>query len=84
LERCRSQVSRDEVAEMVRDNSLKPDLQELWADKSAQQKALQRLCAAAAAGDLDAIRVGARLENNRKMGTENFPAWPRHRIWEAL
>lgn len=51
------QVSRDEVAEMVRDNALKHDLAQLWAQKSAQQKALQQLCAACAAGDVAAIRV---------------------------
>ena len=43
---------------MVREGKLTPELQGLWAAKAAQQKALQQLCGAAAAGDLQAIRVG--------------------------
>ena len=51
------QVSRDEVAEMVQQGSMRPELEQLWAVKSAQQRALQRLCGAAEAGDGGAIKV---------------------------
>ncbi|KAI3424078.1 hypothetical protein D9Q98_009441 [Chlorella vulgaris] len=51
------QVSRDEVAEMVHKDVLPADLQAIWVKQSAQQKAVEQLCAAAAAGDTAAMEA---------------------------
>ena len=50
-------ASRDELAEMLATNSLTPPLAELWTQKTTEQKAIGRLCQAAAAGDLEDLKV---------------------------
>ncbi|PSC74228.1 hypothetical protein C2E20_2537 [Micractinium conductrix] len=49
------QVSRDEVGEMLLGAGLSLELQALWDKKSAQQKAVQRLCGAVVAGDVAGV-----------------------------
>ncbi|KAK9827887.1 hypothetical protein WJX74_007932 [Apatococcus lobatus] len=50
-------ASRDELAEMLATNSLTPPLAELWKRKTREQKLIERLCKAAADGDLTALQV---------------------------
>ena len=62
-------LSRDEAGEMLRAGSFTPKVQQLWDRKSAQQKEVEALCSAAAAGDLPALQ--ARLP---WLGVEH-PTW---------
>ncbi|KAL4427139.1 hypothetical protein ABPG77_001143 [Micractinium sp. CCAP 211/92] len=53
------QVSRDEVAEMLLGDGLTPELQAIWDEQSALQKAVQQLCGAVTAGDAAAVAAAA-------------------------
>lgn len=50
-------ASRDELAEMLATDSLTTPLANLWKQKTGEQKLVERLCQAAAAGDLTALQV---------------------------
>lgn len=60
-------VSRDEVVQMVQEDSLTPDLQQLWSEGSAQQKLIIRLCESVMQDDLSRLRVCTGIDADSKL-----------------
>ena len=52
-------LSRDEAGEMLRAGTFTPEVKQLWDRKTAQQKSVEALCSAAAAGDLAALQASS-------------------------
>ena len=50
-------LSHGEAEEMVKDDSLTPELKALWQEKSAEQKAVDAVIEAVRKGDADALKV---------------------------